>query len=144
MGVPLWVWIVAGAGVLVVAILVLLVWRSPLRLRKTYFLRQWRDLQKLCKDQTTWPEAVHRADDLLLLALRKKRFRGKSMGERMVAAQRVFSNNDSLWFAHNMRKKLQENHDAKLKEAEVKSALVGFRQGLKDLGVLENGEPKNP
>ena len=135
--------IAAVVVVLIIAGLVYLVWRSPRRLRKSYFMQQWREIQGMCKDKSEWPDAINRSDDLLCKALRKKHFKGKTMGERMVSAQRVFTNNDSLWFAHNLSKKLKEEGVARLKEAEVKDALVGFRQALKDLGVLDNGESRN-
>lgn len=136
--------IIAAFVVLAIASgLVYLVWRSPKRLSKSYFTQQWREIQGMCKDKSSWPDAINRSDDLLCKALRKKRFKGKTMGERMVSAQRVFTNNDSLWFAHNLSKKLREEGVARLKEAEVKDALIGFRQALKDLGVLDNGESRS-
>jgi hypothetical protein len=58
------------------------------------------------------------------------------MGERLVNAQRAFSDNDAVWFGHKLVKKLNEEHDVKLKESDVKKALIGLRQGLRDLGAL--------
>jgi hypothetical protein len=60
------------------------------------------------------------------------------MGERMVKAQRLFTDNDGVWFAHKLRNKIDADPTIKLKESEVKQALVGFRQALKDLGALPN------
>jgi hypothetical protein len=59
------------------------------------------------------------------------------MGERLVTAQRDLSNNDTVWFAHKLRNKLVHEQFVGLKEADVKNALVGFRQALKDLGALK-------
>lgn len=130
-----------GFAVLVAAVIVL--WRVPKRLKQDNFAEKWRELQSFCKDKATWPEAIIAADKLLDRALRKRKFKGKSMGERLVSAQRIFTNNDTVWFAHNLYKKLNAEKDAKVKEADVKSALVGFRQALRDLGALPSGEPKD-
>lgn len=82
--------------------------------------------------------AIIEADKLLDLALTRRRFKGNSMGERLVSAQRTFSDNDGVWFAHNLSKKLLVDRSSKLKEIDVKDALVCFRQALRDLGALPN------
>ena len=58
------------------------------------------------------------------------------MGERLVDAQKVFTDNDGVWYAHKLRKKVEAEPDFKLKKTDVKDALIGIRQGLKDLGAL--------
>lgn len=134
--------IIAIVGFVIVGLTILVVVikfgmrRAPLKPRKKSFSKRWADLQKFCKTKETWPDAIFAADKLLDKALIKKGFKGKSMGERLVSAQRTFTNNDSLWFAHKLCKKLRDNPDSKLKEREVKEALIGFRQALKDLGAL--------
>lgn len=110
--------------------------RAPLKPRKKTYNARWKELQKYCKTKDTWPQAINAADKLLDKALIKKGFKGKSMGERLVSAQRTFTDNDSLWYSHKLSKKLRENPELKLKEKEVKEALIGFRQALKDLGAL--------
>lgn len=102
-----------------------------------YFTKRWRELQGLCKESTTWPLAIINADKLLDEALKKSRFKGKTMGERLVTAQRSLSNNDSVWFAHKLRNKIVHEHYDKLGEKDVKEALIGYRQALKDLGALK-------
>jgi hypothetical protein len=114
--------------------------RVPKKLKVDKFIEDWKELQSYCKDKTTWPKAIEEADHLLDAALRRRKFKGKSMGERMVSAQRVINNNDQLWFAHNLAKKVIADPAMKLKEADVKTALIGFRQALKDLGALQNSE----
>lgn len=101
-----------------------------------YFATKWQEAQKLCKSKDTWPLAIINADALLDEALKKSGYRGKTMGERMVAAQRDFSDNDNLWFGHKLRNKLVHETNTPLKERDVKDALVGIRQGLRDLGAL--------
>lgn len=120
----------------VVIIMKFVVKKVPRKLKEDKFMAKWQELQSYCKDKATWPDALLAADKLLDEALLKRRFKGKNMGERMVSAQREFSNNDDLWFAHKLCKKLQEQADLKLKEADVKDALLSFRQALKDLKAL--------
>jgi hypothetical protein len=93
-------------------------------------------LQGYLKDKKTWTEAVIEADKLLDRALKKRKFRGKSMGERMVAAQHSFTDNDGVWYAHNLCKKILTDDALRLKEADVKDALIAFRQALRDIGAL--------
>lgn len=127
------------AAVVVLLILVLgagFLQRQPKTLKAEYFQKRWQELQKLCNAKDTWPLAIINADKLLDEALRKRRFKGKAMGERLVAAQRILTDNDSAWFAHKLRNRLVHEDNVKLKERDVKEALVGFRQALKDLGAL--------
>lgn len=123
---------------LIVAFVVLIIIgrRLPRKLRRRSFLRQWRNLQKLCVTRKTWPEAIKQADDLLDSALRRRSFKGASMGERLVSAQDIFTDNDALWLAHKLRTKIESNPEFKLKKAEVRDALLGIGQALKDLGAL--------
>ena len=82
------------------------------------------ELQKLLKDQTTWPLAIINADKLLDHALKSKRYKGKTMGERLVAAQRDIQGNDDVWFGHKLRNKLVHENGIQLREQEVKNALM--------------------
>lgn len=129
------------AGIVaIVLIAAVIYWRVPKRPKAAKFNLKWKQLQEYLKDSTTWADAIFMADKLLDEALKKRKFKGSSMGERMVSAQHNFTNNDDIWFAHNLCKKLKANSDLKLKEDDVKDALIGFRQGLRDLGALKNGQ----
>lgn len=108
----------------------------PKRIKVDDFTHQWKDLQQLCSNIETWPQAIIMADNLLDKALKKRSFRGKNMGARLVKAQRLFTDNDAVWYAHKLRVKLQQNANKKLKQDDVKEALIGIRQALKDLGAL--------
>lgn len=107
------------------------------RVNKPKYKARWQELQKFLANRETWPLAVITADKLLDEALKKRRFKGKSMGERLVSAQRSFSDNDGVWFAHNLSKKLADENSVRLRQVDVKKSLVGIRQALRDLGVLE-------
>ncbi len=129
--------VILAVGIVAALIVLFLVYRKiPKRLKVDKFNFRWKELQSYCKDKSTWADAVLTADKLLDEALKKRKFKGGSMGERMVSAQRYFTNNDDLWFAHNLCKKLKANTSFRLKEVDVKDALVGFRQALRDLGAL--------
>lgn len=131
-------------GIFVALIVAAIIYRKlPKKLKSEHFHENWKEVQKNCKDKNNWPQALKEADHLLDTALKKRKYNGKTMGERMVSAQRTFSNNDAVWFAHNLAKKVIADPDTRLKEADVKSALIGFRQALRDIGALSNGESRS-
>lgn len=117
--------------------------RRPQTLDKIYFMKKWKELQKLCADKSTWSQAIISADSLLDEALKKKRLGGKSMGERLVKAQRVLTDNDGVWFGHKLHNKIDAEPKFNVKEGDVKTALLGIRQALKDLGALPSDQPRN-
>lgn len=124
-------------AVLVFIVAALLVVRmAPKKTRKTTFQKRWKEVYSYCAHKETWPSALIQADALLDTALKRRKYKGKNMGERMVAAQKKFTDNDSLWAAHKLVAKLKIQPKARLKEKDVKAALVAFRQSLKDLSVL--------
>jgi len=128
--------IAIGVFVLLLGIAGAVYKRRPRTLKTAQFQTKWAELQKMCKDQKTWPLAVIDADKLLDDALKKRRFKGKTMGERLVSAQRAISNNDGAWFGHKLRNRLVHEQDTVVREKDIKQALVGIRQALKDLGAL--------
>ena len=124
-------------------IVILVIIKLPKKMKTDVFMTDWQQIQACCKDKAEWPKAITKADALLDRALKRRKFKGKSMGERMVNAQKLFTNNDSTWFAHNLAKKLTTDNAPRLKEADVKMALIGFRQALRDIGALDNGQSKD-
>lgn len=110
--------------------------KFPKKLKQDKFKDKWKSLQARCVDKDQWKQAVVEADDLLASALKKKKIKGNSTGERLVAIQKKFSDNDSVWFGHKLRRKIDSNPDLTLKQDEVKKALMGIGQGLKDIGAL--------
>jgi hypothetical protein len=133
---------VIGALAVLVALTVAVIIsrRRPRKLKLEHFQEKWREMQKLLGSKDSWRQAITDADKLLDEALKKRRFAGKTMGERLTKAQHVLSNNESVWYGHKLRNKLESDPAAKLKEADVKQALVGIRQALKDLGALPDGK----
>lgn len=116
--------------------------RIPRKLNQGKYQERWKQLQALCKSKDSWPEALQQADTLLNDALRQRRFKGKKMGERIVSAQKKLSDNDAVWFAHNLAKKTVEQPEKRIQESDVKKALVGFRQALRDIGALPSEQTK--
>jgi hypothetical protein len=128
---------VGFGGLFVLLVGFLIYRRMPKKLKVEQFIGDWKQLQLYCRDKSTWPNAIQDADKLLDKALRRRKFKGKSMGERMVSAQRMITDNDRLCFAHNLAKKIIADPKLRLKEDDVKNALMGFRQALKDIGALK-------
>lgn len=131
-----------GTAVAAAVVLLLLVvaagWlsRRPRKLNQEYYQHRWQQLQGLLKDQSSWPLAIIDADKLLDDALKRSRFRGKTMGERLMTAQHAIKNNDGVWYGHKLRNRLVHENDVKLKQHDVQDALLGIRAALKDLGAL--------
>ena len=109
------------------------------KINSAHYAERWTEIQKLCSARKTWPEAVIQADALLDEALKSKGYKGKTTGERLVAAQRELTSNETVWAGHKLCKTLSvEDVDVrKLKKKDVVQALSGFRQALRDLGALE-------
>lgn len=131
--------IAAVAAIVALLVLVLgasFIRRRPAGLKQVYFEKRWKELQMLCGSQNTWPLAIINADKLLDEALKKRHLKGKAMGERLVAAQHILTDNDGVWFGHKLRNRIVHEDNVKLKEKDVKQALLGFRRALKDLGAL--------
>jgi hypothetical protein len=131
--------IAVGGIIATLAILGIMI-AIPKRLKPKVFVTKWKELQAYCRHKDTWHMAIIEADKLLDCALKKRKYKGTSMGERLVSAQRSFSDNDGVWFAHNLAKKLKNEKAVKLAEKDVKEALVCFRQALRDIGALPSGE----
>ena len=127
---------VAVFGVLVLWLIAKFGKFQRVRLNQKYFEHKWVELLTRVKTADGMILAVIDADKLLDDALRKRGFKGKTMGERLVSAQRSLSNNDAVWYAHKLRNRLVHEPDVNLREKEAKRALAGVRQGLKDLGAL--------
>lgn len=106
-------------------------------LKVTKFQPRWKDLQKMLTNRDQWADAIVAADKLLDEALRKLHYKGKTTGERMVAAHEKFSDIDGVWFGHKLRNKLVSDTPPPLKKKDVKDALLGIGQALKDIGALE-------
>ena len=132
----------AGIALLII-IASFLGWKfKPIRINKKYFYQEWKELQKLLADKSTWINSITDADELFDEALKKRHFKGKSMGERMVSAQRHIKDNDGLWFAHKLSNKLESNPKTRLNKTDTKEALNAVKKALQDLGALPSDKRK--
>jgi hypothetical protein len=109
---------------------------KPRNLNTDYFQKRWKEAQRLCAEQDTWPLAIINADKLLDDALKRSHYKGKSMGERLAAAQHELTDNDGVWFAHKIRNRLVHEQNVKINKRQVKKALIGVGRALKDLGAI--------
>jgi hypothetical protein len=108
----------------------------PAKLNQEFYQKRWGELLTKVKTNDGMSLAIIDADKLLDDALKKKHFRGKTMGERLVAAQRTISDNDAVWYAHKLRNRLVHEDNVRLTKRDVQKALAGFKQALRDLGAL--------
>ena len=123
-------------GVVVLAVVSRLARRRTPKLDRQYFQQGWLELLARVKTPEGMMLAIIDADKLLDEALRKHHFKGKTMGERLVSAQRVLSDNDAVWYAHKLRNRLVHEPNVKLRKKEAQTALAGFKLGLRDLGAF--------
>jgi len=122
----------------IILIVLGLVLRKIIKHKKPdHFRQEWRDLQKKLPHQENWAAAIVQADDLLGDALNKRKIKGKTIGEMLVNAEQFFLEKDEVWFAHKLRKKIDESPTSKLSKKDVKRALLGLRQAIKDLGAFD-------
>ncbi|MBI2009138.1 hypothetical protein HYS84_01860 [Candidatus Saccharibacteria bacterium] len=123
-------------GLVVLFVLSRLVAKRPHKLNRQYYQKKWLEILARVKTYDGMILAVIDADKLLDEALKKKSYKGKTVGERLVSAQHDLSDNDGVWYAHKLRNRLVHEPTVRLRKNEAKNALSGFRQGLKDLGAL--------
>lgn len=135
---------IAGLLFFITVIFLMVRRRKKRKLDPHYFMERWLALQKFCGTRKTWPDAIVEADALLDEALKKAGYKGKTTGERLVAAQRTLTNNESVWFGHKLCKRIPEEDVRRLRKQDMLEALHGFRQALRDIGALKVAEvPEN-
>ncbi len=129
-------------GVLLVAIVgvVYLMFgsRSGAKLAVEQYQSRWLAIENsLTRDNpSSWQLAVLNADKLLDQALRDRRFKGTTMGERMKSANKTWKNANHVWAAHKIRNQLAHETDARVTYEIVARSLAAYKQGLKDLGAI--------
>ena len=103
-----------------------------------HYRSKWLDIeQQLKRDQpSSYHLAVLNADKLLDHALRDRRQKGETMGERMKNAASQFSNRNNVWSAHKLRNQIAHDTDVNVSYDAARRALAGFKQALKDVGAI--------
>lgn len=127
--------LIALVALLVLGLIVLASRRAS-TLNRDYFKSQWRSIEIMSKTKASWVQAIVDGDKLLDEALKQLHFKGKTTADRMVSANRSFSDTDGVWTAHKIRNKVVHETGFRLKKAHVNSALSGFERALKDLGAI--------
>lgn len=128
--------ITVAAAVIVLFALFGLVGKNQPGLEKGPFREAWRDIIEKAANEATYSIALINADKLLDHALKKRGFKGETMGERLVSAKNSLSRRQRVWEAHKLRNQLVHEHNVQLNRKRTNEALKGFESALKDLGAL--------
>ncbi|HET8884339.1 MAG TPA: hypothetical protein VFM68_02615 [Candidatus Saccharimonadales bacterium] len=102
------------------------------------FRLKWLAIEKQLKKEepSSYLLAVLNADKLLDQALRDRRIKGETMGERMKTAKNMWSNANVVWSAHKLRNQIAHETDPQVSYDDARRALAGFKQALKDVGAI--------
>ncbi len=112
--------------------------KSGRTLNVARYQSQWLAIENSLKKENpaTYQLSILQADKLVDAALRDKGFQGKTMGERMKAAQSTWKNADHIWGAHKIRNRIAHEPDTDVSYEIAARSLVAFKQALKDLGAI--------
>ena len=92
---------------------------------------------KLKQDNpATYMTTIIDADKLLDKAMVEMGVPGKTMGDRLKKAGGKFSNLNSVWRAHKLRNAIAHESDIEVSYKQANSALMIYKQALKDLGAI--------
>ncbi len=92
---------------------------------------------KLSRDNpATYMNAVIEGDKLLDRALTELGIPGKTMGDRLKRSGDKFTNLDAVWKAHKLRNTVAHETDFDISYKQAASALLAYKQALKDLGAI--------
>lgn len=86
-------------------------------------------------NESHWRTAIIRADAVLDLALRARKFSGQTMAQRMNRAARKYPAVEDAFKAHRLRNELAHNPTRPLTEKETRWALQIFERALHSLGM---------
>ena len=126
--------VAVAAAVILLSLIGLIGKNAPLD--KAPFRESWKQIIEKSHQENGLEIAIINADKLLDLALKKKRFKGETMGERLISAKNALSHKQEVWNAHKLRNRLVHEQNVRLDEKTTKVALKGFESALKDLGAL--------
>ncbi len=88
------------------------------------------------ENPATFMNAVINADKLLDSAMVEMGIAGKTMGERLKHAPSNFTDINAVWRAHKLRNALAHEPDLDITYKQAASALLIYKQALKDLGAI--------
>ncbi len=114
--------------------------RTPYSKKHGEIERSWKSTYKMLASPKKWSLAILQADEILDKALKSKRVKGETFGERLVSFQDMFTDNDGIWQAHKLANNIRDTEDSgevfEATEAQTKQAMLAFGQALKDIGVI--------
>lgn len=125
------------AAVVGVVYLMIISKQNPLLNTKRYQAK-WLEIENSVSrnNAASWQLAIMNADKLLDQALRDRRFKGQTMGERMKSANSLWKNANHVWSAHKIRNQLAHEVSAEINYDTTLRSLSAFKQALKDLGAI--------
>jgi hypothetical protein len=108
------------------------------KLNMAKYQTKWLEIENSLnrENPSSYHMAIFNADKLVDQALRERRFRGQTMGERMKSANNVWSNANHVWGAHKIRNQLAHESDVQVTREIALRSLSAFKQALKDLGAI--------
>jgi len=111
--------------------------KSP-DLNRQKFQTKWLEIENslVRANPATFPLAIMNADKLVDQALKERRFRGDTMGERMKSAQTAWRNANYVWGAHKVRNQIAHEADFSVDYTTAARVLAAYKQALKDLGAI--------
>ncbi len=126
-------WVLPAIAVFVVVDLLLVAWvfyrrRHP-RLDQALIRDSWQRLQSADPRH-----AILEADKLLDYALTSRGHTG-TLGDKLKAAGKCFSDLNGIWAAHKLRNRLAHELDFYPSKSEITTALASFNRALNDLGA---------
>ena len=122
----------------VVGVVYLMVMSKQPALNVQRYQTKWLEIENSVRrdNSASWQLAIINADKLLDQALRDRRYKGQTMGERMKSAQKTWKNANHVWGAHKIRNQLAHEVNAIVSYDITLRSLSAFKQGLKDLGAI--------
>lgn len=133
--------IVVILAVLIIAVVFLPMFGEQINIitgiNKKLIKRYWQRTEaQLGRGDAGIKKAIADADKLLDYVLRKGKYGGATMAERMKQADNKFSDVNRVLRAHNLRNRLSRDNNLRIGAVKAKEILSDFRQALKDLGAL--------
>jgi hypothetical protein len=128
---------VLAVGVLLVIVIVLTK-KGPAPLAVEKYRMRWLAIEKQLNraEPSSFHLTVLNADKLLDQALRERRIKGETMGERMRTVKDSWSNANAVWSAHKLRNQIAHESDVQVSYEDARRALAAFKQALKDMGAI--------
>lgn len=97
-----------------------------------FIISQWNEISSRVSIDPK--HSLIEADKLIDFTLKKKGYMG-SFGDKLKAAEKLFSHIDDIWAAHKLRNNLVHEVGFTVNEGQARSALSSFKKALSDLGV---------